>query len=402
MISAASARLLPYLLAALAMLGPFSINIYMPSFAEMKSVFGVGDVEMQLTLSLYFAAFAFMSLWHGAIADSFGRRPVVIVGLLVYALAALGCAIATNIEQIYVCRLLQGASAGAGIVVGRAVIRDLYKGVEAQRLYALVIMLFALAPAIGPVVGGYLQVHLGWRATFGFLTLLTLVMLGLVLRYLPESLPREQRHPFSGVALLTAYREVITNKPFVMWAASFAFMFAGYFIYMLSGPVFLIRHLHLTETDFIWLFGPATVGMMFGSHLSGRLAASWSARRSITVGFVIMLIATVWNLLIGYWHPLAYGWYLPYLLLYTLGMALAQPAIVLLGLDCVPDRRGMGASLQLFIQTGFNSLVSAVIAPFFWGTPFMLAIGAALLLGLALTGVVFTSWLSTRQLSAPG
>lgn len=153
------------------MLGPFTINIYMPSFAQMKAVFDVTDIELQITLSLYFAAFAFMSLWHGAISDSLGRRPVVIVGLVVFALASAGAAAATRIEQIYVCRVLQGVSAGAGIVIGRAVIRDLYEGAAAQRLYALVIMLFALAPAIGPIVGGWLQVHAGWRASFGFLAM---------------------------------------------------------------------------------------------------------------------------------------------------------------------------------------------------------------------------------------
>ncbi|WP_313054251.1 multidrug effflux MFS transporter [Pseudomonas lopnurensis] len=389
------------LLAGLAMLGPFTINTYMPSFPEMKTVFGVTDVELQLTLSLYFASFAFMSLWHGAISDSLGRRPVVMVGLVVFALASLGAAAATSIEQVYVCRVLQGLSAGAGIVIGRAVIRDLYEGAAAQRLYALVIMLFALAPAIGPLLGGWLQVHLGWRASFGFLALLGALLLGLVVGCLPETLPSAHRHPFSAKALLEGYRQVLRNVPFLLWAGTFALMFAGFFIYVLSAPVFLMRHLGLAETDFIWLFGPATAGMMAGSWLSGRVAQHWSVGRCLATGFGIMGGAALWNLSICYWAPTSPGWYLPYLFIYTLGMALVQPTITLSGLDCVPDRRGLGSSVQLFTQTGFNAVLSAIIAPFFWSSPLKLAGGAALVMVLALGGMVL-AWTATRRQAIAG
>lgn len=370
------------------MLGPFTINAYMPSFAEMKSVLGVGDVEMQLTLSLYFVAFSFMSLWHGSLADSLGRRPVVITGLAVFALASVGVSVATSIEQIYVCRVLQGFSAGAGIVIGRAVIRDLYQDAAAQRMYALVLMLFALAPAIGPVVGGWLQVYAGWRSIFVFLGGMSTILLITVLFCLPETLPRAERHPLSAKALLHGYQSVLTNKPFVLWAVSYALLFAGYFIYVLSAPIFLMQHLELKETQFLYLFGPATAGLIVGSHLAGRFAHSWSAQRSMITGFLIMGLATLWNLAICSWNPDEYGWYLPYLFIYTLGTALVQPTITLLGLDCVPDRRGMGSSLQLFTQTGFNAILSAVIAPFFWASPLKLAVGSGLMMSVALGGVL--------------
>lgn len=378
------------------MLGPFTINIYMPSFAQMKAVFDVTDIELQITLSLYFAAFAFMSLWHGALSDSLGRRPVVIAGLAAFALASLGAACATRIEQVYACRVLQGLSTGAGIVVGRAVIRDLYSGAAAQRLYALVVTLYALAPAIGPVLGGWLQVRLGWWANFSLLAAMGLILLVLVVLYLPETLPPGKRQPFSGKALLEGYRQVLSNGPFMFWAMTFALMFAGFFIYVLSAPVFLARHLGLNETDFIWLFGPATAGMMLGSHLSGRFAQRWSSKRYLATGFAIMLSASLWNLLVCSWTPKAFGWYLPYLFIYTFGMALAQPTIVLAGLDCVLERRGLGSSLQLFVQTGLNAILAAVVAPLFWETPLQLAAGAALALGLSLVAT-FVAWAWTSR-----
>lgn len=389
-------RLLPLLLSLLAMLGPFSINAYMPSFAEMRTVLAVTDVELQITLSLYFAAFAFMALWHGAISDALGRRPVVIAGLIVFTLASLVAALATSIEQLYVCRILQGFSAGAGIVVGRAVIRDLYKGAAAQRLYATVIMLFSLAPAIGPTLGGWLQVHWGWRSVFGFLALLSGILLVLVLRYLPESLPRAERCDFSALALSRGYRAVLSNLPFLSWSVACALVFAGFFIYVLAAPVFLIRHLGLGETDFLWLFGPATAGMMLGSYLCGRFAQRWPPVTVTRWGFAIMLLATLWNLTVCYVQPPLFYWYLPYLLIYTLGMGLIQPIITLRALDCVPDRRGMGSSLQLFVQTGFNAVLSALIAPFFWESPLKLATGAALLLALSMLAVVVARACSRR------
>lgn len=397
MISPRTARLLPVLLSGLAMLGPFTINMYMPSFAEMREVLGVTDVQLQITLSLYFVSFAFMSLWHGAIADSFGRRPVVLVGLIVFALASLGVACSTRIEFIYVFRVFQGLSAGAGIVVGRAVIRDLYAGASAQRMYATVIMLFAVAPAVGPVIGGWLQVEFGWRSPFIFLVLMSSLLLTLVWFVLPETLPQAQRQPFSVVGLTRAYREVLTNLPFLGWAAAFALMFGGFFIYVLSAPIFVMHHLGLKETEFIWLFGPATAGMMLGSFLCSRYFAEFAAGTLLRLGFSIMVLAFIWNLGVCLLQPASFYWYLPYLFIYTLGMALVQPTITMLGLDCVPDRRGMGSSLQLFAQTGFNSVLSAVIAPFFWDTPLHLASGAGLLMGLGLAGSWLALWLGRRQ-----
>lgn len=394
-------RWLPLLLSGLAMLGPFTINMYMPSFADMRTALAVSDVQLQLTLSLYFASFAFMSLWHGAIADSVGRRPLVLVGLVVFAGASLGIALAQDIALIYPLRVLQGLSAGAGIVVGRAVIRDLYQGAAAQRLYATVVMLFAVAPAIGPVLGGLLQVQFGWRSPFVFLTLMSSGLLVWVIAALPETLPVAQRQPFSLQGLAAAYRAVFGNFRFMSWAVSFALMFGGFFIYVLAAPVFVIRHLQLGPLDFIWLFGPATAGMMLGSWLSGHLSGLWSVKRQLRTGFGIMVLATVWNLAVCLGHPPAFYWHLPYLLFYTLGMSLVQPLVMVLGLDCVPERRGMGASVQLFAQTGFNALLSAFIAPFFWDSPLHLALGAALLLALALAGIYFLRWMTVAGHTPP-
>ncbi len=389
------------ILAGLAMLGPFSINTYLPSFGEMAVVLGTDRVALQQTVSIYFVAFAFMALWHGAISDSFGRRRVVMVGLFVYALASLGCALATRVEHLWILRAFQGFSAGAGIVIGRAVVRDMHEGALAQRMMSQVVMMFSLAPAVAPVIGGWLQVAFGWRSVFVFLGLLAGGLLLAVALRLPETLPPERRQPFAPGPLWRGYRTVFGNPVFMTWAIAYACMFGGFFIYVVSAPVFLMQHLGLGEADFLWMFGPATLGLVSGSALAGRVARCWSTTRTLQCAFLIMTLATVYNLAICLVVPSGVIWFVVYLFIFNAGMALAIPALTLLGLDCVPTRRGTGSSVQLSVQTGFNAFLSAVLAPLMWGSPLSLAAGAAALFALSGLGVLVARRLGRRERTEP-
>jgi len=386
------------ILAGLAMLGPFSINAYLPSFHEMSVVLQADRVALQQTISIYFAAFAFMSLWHGAISDALGRRSVVLAGLALYVLASLGCAFATRVEQLWVLRALQGCSAGAGIVIGRAVVRDLREGPLARRMMSQVVMLYGLAPAVAPLVGGALQVAFGWRAVFLFLALLAAGLLAAVALRLPETLPAAARQPFNARALAAGYAELLRHRAFMVWACAYALMFGAFFVYVLSAPMFLMQHLGLGEADFIWLFGPATAGLIGGSALAGRYAVRWSGNKTLVRGFAVMAAATLYNLAVCVAAPSAPAWYVAYVFVFNLGMSLAIPTLTMRALDCVPARRGTGSSVQLFVQTGFNAFIAAVLAPLAWGSPLSLALAAA---GLWLTSGLAVL-LATRLGRAPG
>src|SRR3954470_4569188 len=160
---------LALLLAALAMLGPFSVDTYLPAFPNIEATLDATPIEVQQTLTAYMFAFAFMMLWHGALSDAYGRRNVILVSLCVFAVASLGCAAAHSIEYLWAFRMLQGVSAGAGVVIGRAIIRDLYADERATRLLSLVTMIFSIAPAIAPILGGWIVKLRNWRAIFLFL-----------------------------------------------------------------------------------------------------------------------------------------------------------------------------------------------------------------------------------------
>lgn len=380
---APSSRGLALLLACLSALGPFSIDTYLPSFEDISHRLGATPLEVQQTLSAYLFSFAAMTLWHGAIADRFGRRRVILWALALFGVASLGCMLAGSIGQLWFWRAMQGVTAGAGIVVSRAIVRDLYDGAQAQRLMAQITMMFALAPAIAPVIGGWLQTWFGWRSIFAFLVLSTVILWLTCLRLLPESLPPERRQSLRPGYLAGAYRQVFSSPRFLCACLALALNFGGFFIYVLSAPVFLMRHLALPETAFLWLFGPAMLGLMSGSWLSGRLAGRISPGRTVALGYVAMSCAALLNLGINLSLPPGLPWSVAPLFVYTIGMSLAMPSLTLFALDPFARQRGLAASCQTFFQSGFNGIAAALIAPALWGSTLSLAAGMA---GLMLAG----------------
>jgi DHA1 family bicyclomycin/chloramphenicol resistance-like MFS transporter len=363
----------------------------------MARDYAVNELLVQQTLSAYMGSFAIMTLFHGALSDSFGRRPVILVNLLVFVAASIGCALAPTIEALLACRALQGMSAGAGIVVGRAIIRDTYDGPMAQRLMSQVTMLFSLAPAVAPVIGGVLDIAFGWRSIFVFLTVFSLLLWAGCAWTLPETLPKSDRQPFRAAPLVASYVQVFGSARFAMLALAVAFNFAGFFIYVVSAPAVIYRHLGLSATDFAWLFVPGIGGVMIGAWLSGRLAGRMTPERTVMLAFAVMAAAAC--LSIGYhlMYPPAVPWTVLPLMLYSLGMSLAMPSITLLALDMFPRNRGMAASVQGFTQSMCNALLAGVISPLVAGTQLSLAVtaGVAMVLGAA-------CWLNYLRLTRRG
>src|SRR5450830_1617336 len=244
------------LLAGLSMLGPFSIDAYLPAFPNIEADLHASAIQVQQTLSAYMLAFAGMVLWHGALSDAFGRRNVILVALVVFAIGTFGCAAASTVHYLWVFRVLQGVSAGAGVVVGRAIIRDLYSDAPAARLLSMVTMIFSIAPAIAPVVGGWIVTLFDWRAIFLALCGYTLVLGWVCWQHLPETVPREQRQPFNPRFLAQSYGAIFSSFLFHMKAGITALNFAGLFLYISAAPVLLPESLGLGPSQFAWLFVP--------------------------------------------------------------------------------------------------------------------------------------------------
>ncbi|MES2943042.1 MAG: multidrug effflux MFS transporter [Pseudomonadota bacterium] len=378
---------LAVLLAVLGMLGPFSIDTYIPAFSNIALSLGATPVEMQQTLSAYLFGFAFMNLFHGAMADSFGRRPVVLWGIAMFTIASAGCALSQSIGQLVFFRAMQGLSTGAGIVVSRAVIRDMFPPAQAQQVMSQVTIYFGVAPALAPIVGGWLFVHLGWHSIFWFLTGVGLVLWVSNYRFLPETLHITQRQPFEVKHLMRGYWQLGSSPRFLLLALASGVPFNGMFLYVLSAPEFLGVHLQLAPTSFFWFFLLTISGIMAGSWLSGRMAGRIAPKQQIRHGFVIMLTVSVLNLLANFFIPPHVSWSLMPIAVFAFGWALMVPVVTLLVLDLYPERRGMASSLQAFIGSTANGVVAGVIAPLIMHSTVALA---AVSLGLMCIGL--TAW----------
>lgn len=380
---------LAVLLAVLGMLGPFSIDTYLPAFAGIATALGATPVEMQQTLSAYLFGFAFMNLFHGALADSFGRRPVVLWGIALFTIASAGCALSQSIGQLVFFRAVQGLSTGAGIVVSRAVIRDMFPPAQAQQVMSQVTIYFGVAPAVAPIVGGWLFVHTGWHSIFWFLALVGAILWITNFRLLPETLHPSHRQPFNVRHLMRGYWALGSSPKFLLLALASGVPFNGMFLYVLSAPAFLGEHLKLEPTQFFWFFVLTISGIMGGAWLSGRLAGRIAPKRQIRHGFVIMFVVGIANVALNTVlapHP---TWALLPIAIFSFGWALMVPVVTLLVLDLVPERRGMASSLQAFVGSTANGVVAGVISPLVMHSALGLATASLLMMCIGLTSWMY-------------
>ena len=380
------------LLACLGMLGAFSIDTYIPAFSGIAKSLDATPVQMQQTLSAYLLGFAVMNLFHGALADSFGRRPVVLWGIAIFTLSSLGCAASQTVGHLIFFRLAQGMSSGASMVVGRAIIRDMFPPDEAQRVMSQVTIYFGVAPAVAPIVGGLLLVHFGWHSVFVFLTGVGMLLWALCWRTLPETLHVTQVQPFHPAHLLKGYWGMFSSPRFLALALASGVPFNGMFLYILSAPVFLGDLLHLAPTHFFFLFLFTIGGIMGGAFLSGKLAGKMTKGRQIRIGFTIMFSIATLNLVLNSLFTAQAWWAIPPIGVFSFGWAMMVPVVTLLVLDQAPLRRGMASSLQACIGSVANAFVAGVISPLVMHSTVHLALASLL---MSCIGIV--SWIFVRK-----
>jgi DHA1 family bicyclomycin/chloramphenicol resistance-like MFS transporter len=389
----APAWALAFLLALLSMLAPFAVDTYLPAFSGIAQTLQAGPVQMQQTLSSYLFGYALMNLFHGALSDSIGRKPVIQAGTALFTLASLGCALSESIGALVFFRALQGMSTGAGVVVSRAIIRDMFPPAQAQRVMSQVTLYFGIAPAIAPIIGGWLFVNMGWHSIFWLLTALGLALFAVTQRWLPETLHVQARQPFEVRHLMRGYWQLASSLRFVLLCLASGIPFNGMFLYVLSAPAFLGELLKLRPEQFFWLFLLNIAGIMLGAWLSGRQAGRWAPKRQIRHGFVIMLLSALVNLVANWFWPAHVSWALIPIAVFSLGWALVVPVVTLLVLDLHPERRGMASSLQAVIGALANGIVAGAIAPLVMHSTVALALAC---LTMLMVGLGAWLWLHRR------
>ena len=379
---------LAFILGALAMLGPFSIDTVFPAFAVMEAQLHVGKVAMQQTISVYLLGYAAMSLVHGPLSDALGRRPVILWGVAVFTLASVGCALSPSLPVLLAFRAIQGLSAGVGLIVGRAVVRDALQGDDAQRLMSNISMIFGVAPAIAPIVGGWILGWRDWQAIFWFLTAFAVLLMVATMVALPESHPPEQRLPLNARALAGGYREILGNGRFRLLALAGTANFGALFLYITSAPAFVLDIMKLNEQQFGWFFAPTIAGMVFGAFVSGRSAGRISGVRLANIGFFFCALSALSNIAYNWLVPApAFPWAVLPTVLSAFGIALVFPILTITILDMYPNMRGSASSMQAFVGLLSNALIAGVLSPMLSDRPLNLALGAA-----AFTAVAWALW----------
>lgn len=370
------------ILAGLGMVGPFSIDTMFPACARMGTEFGASELAMQQVVSVYMLFFAVMSLVHGPLSDALGRKPVVVAGTVAYIAASVGCALAPSLPVLLVFRALQGLSAGAGVIVSRAMVRDVYADHEAQRVMSHIAMIFGLAPALAPIAGGLLLGWSGWRGIFWALVGLGIVLLVLVWTFMPETHPAERRSRLDVRALGAGIGAVWRNPHGRRLAFTAMLNNGAMFLFVASAPLFVVNLLGLGENDFWVLFVPLISGLVIGSWVSGRLAGRMSGSRLASLGYRISLVAVGAKLVLSLVPATrALPWAVLPLPVLTFGIALAFPVLTLAMLDLFPDNRGAASSVQNFLALLGNTVISGAIAPALGFSQWALAAGSLVLIG---------------------
>ncbi len=368
------------LLAGLAMFGPFTIDAFFPAFHAIAEEMHASPWQMQQTISLYLLGYSLMALLHGPLSDAYGRRSVILYGVVAYTLSSVGCAFASNIESLLIFRFLQGCSTGAGMIVGRALVRDLYQGPDAQRVMAMISMFFGIAPAIAPVIGALIFTVANWHAVFLFLVGYGLVLWLLCIRLLPETHPVSARTVFRPMPLLRNYMGILRDWRFLLLVVASSASFGGQFLYISVAPSYVERFLGLGSFGYAWFFVPMIGGMTLGAFGASRLAARISPETCVQRGYVVMTIAMTANLAYNLIDSTpTVPWAVIPNFFYAFGVALTFPPMNLMMLDRHPLHRGSASSVQAFGSGLIMTLISGVAAGFVMASARHLAIGAMML-----------------------
>jgi MFS transporter, DHA1 family, multidrug resistance protein len=371
-------------------------DLYIPALRLLANDLGTTPLRAQQTISLFFLACAFMSLWHGAIADAWGRKPTVLVALAVLCLSSLACVAASRIEPLLVLRTLQGLAAGSGVVISRAIVLDIHQGLAAQRMLGRITLVQTVAPVLMPIVGGWIALAFGWRAVFAFIAVVVAAMGMAVWRWLPETLPPARRRPLHPVSLWHAYAEVLGSRSFLRLAVAHVANWVSLILYVVAAPALVIGLLGRDETAFWLVYVPMMSGMVAGFVLFPRIARHASVHMPLRLAYAILGVGVASSLILSRMLPPGLHNLVP-LFVQAFGVALAMPALIGMALDPFGERAGVASSCHSFLQFGATAAVAGLLAPLVWGSMWTMALGSAC---LTATGALSLWWERSARISA--
>lgn len=370
---------LPAMITAIVALGPLTLSMYTPSMPAIAHDLGASSSMVQATLSVYLIGFAVAQLAYGPLSDRFGRRRVLLGGLLVFVAGTAMCGLAQSIGPLLAGRLVQAAGACAGPVLGRAMVRDVYPREQGARVLAFVGMALAVAPAIGPLAGGYLQILFDWHAIFAVLGAAGLLLLAFVALRVPETNLRPDRHALEVGRMAANYRAVMSNPVFLGYTALGSGTLGAIFAYHSAAPFLLIDLVGVEAHHYGWLSMITVAGYGFGSFLATRLGHRLGIDRTLVVSAALAIAGTGLFLAFALTLPAGVATIMGPVAILTTGVGMGLPSSMAGALAPFPRMAGTAAGLMGFAQMGAGALGSVLIAGLGVGSPVPVALSLVLL-----------------------
>ncbi len=366
------------LLAGLAALGSLATNIILPAFPQMAGALQTQVKDLSATLASFFAAFALGQLFVGPVSDRFGRKWLVVLGLLVFVVGSLVCAVASDLPQLIAGRIAQALGVCATSVLSRAIARDLFEGAELTRALSLMMVAMAAAPGFSPLLGGALTGVLGWRATFVGVAMLALLLGIGYWSQLGETHGPDKRGPLSLLVVLKNYGALLRDRRFIAPALSVSLVIGSLYMFFAMAPAILMTGFGFTGLGLSTFFA-STVVVVFGAGmLAPKLARRWGQAQAARLGIFIAFAGSL-ALLIG-WQDLVYFSFA--ITVFLLGMGLINPLGTAITLQPFGQQAGAASALLGFLQMGCAAIAIAIAAalpvPSYWAFCIVLAVNLSL------------------------
>lgn len=376
-------------LGLLTAVGPFAIDMYLPALPSIGEDLNAGTVSVQMSLLVFFLSMGLAQIIVGPISDMIGRKAPLYIGLVLFIVGSIGSALAGSIEVLIAFRFLQGLGASAGMVVPRAVVRDLHTGTEAARLMSLLMLVFSISPILAPLTGSVVIESFGWRAVFWSVTIAAVLAVVLLATSLKETRPVEERRGSSLRSALGGYRFLMGDRNFLGLSFIGGFGISSFFVYLSSSSFVLIDHYGLSPTLYSVFFSINAVAFFAMSQLTGTLTERFGLRRVVraaVVSYATVMVALLATMAAG----IQSLWVLASFLFVGYGfLGLVIPTTSVLAMDDHGSIAGTASALMGTLHFAIGAAAMAVSGLFFDGTPLPMvtSIAACAVIALALTQV---------------
>jgi DHA1 family bicyclomycin/chloramphenicol resistance-like MFS transporter len=390
-------RVLPALLLLLTVFGPISMDLYLPVLPALTLELGAATSVAQLTVTAGLVGLAAGQLIAGPASDRFGRRGVLLVGVVAYIVTSTLCAMSPTVGTLIVARLVQGLAGGVGIVIAQAAGRDLYSGGPLIRYYGRLTVLGGLAAIVGPLLGGQLATVTDWRGLFLFLAGVGVLILLAVLALFRETLPLERRTRGGFAQTRRDFRMLLSDRVFLGTVLLQGLLYAALFAY-LAGATFVLQGIYgLTPQEYALAFGLNSAGFMLSGYLAGRAAERWSLHGTLTIGILMCLLGALGLLAAGVF-PMPLGVVIVALFVMVSGVAVTSPPATTLALAEHPATAGTASSLLGMVRFGFGGVSAPLVG--IAGAASILPLGIVTVVCVALAGAAYAA-LAARPKASP-